>query len=179
MTSPLAVNDTATTTQGVAVVISVLTNDYDADGDTLTIQSFTQGASGSVSNNGNGTLTYAPNNGFSGADSFSYTITDGQGGTNSASVSVSVAAAGGTPYWTNLVVATEAFIRGGVNAATDPDEVGHELYHGEIQLTVARQLPQGLFPVRPCRAERGRQHAGRLHHRLPEIPTSKTSSFGR
>jgi hypothetical protein len=35
-----------------------------------------------------------------------------------------VAAAGGAPFWTNLVVATEAFIRGGVNAATDPDEVG-------------------------------------------------------
>ena len=122
--NPVAVNDTATTTQGVAVVIGVLANDYDADGDTLTIQSFTQGASGSVSNNGNGTLSYTPNSSFSGADSFSYTITDGHGGTSSASVSLSVNAAGGTPYWTNLVVATEAFIRGGANAATDPDEAG-------------------------------------------------------
>ena len=33
------------------------------------------------------------------------------------------ARSGGTPYWTNLLVTTEAFIRGGANAAADQDEV--------------------------------------------------------
>ena len=120
---PVAQNDSATTPQNTPVVVNVLTNDSDLDGGTLAIVSFTQGASGNVSNNGNGTLTYSPNLNFTGADSFNYTITDGQGGTNVATVNLTVTAVGGTPYWTNLLVATEAFVRGGANAALDQDEV--------------------------------------------------------
>ena len=121
--APIAVNDFATTTQNISVVVSVLANDSDVDGGTPAIVSFTQGASGSVSNNGNGTLTYSPNLNFTGSDNFNYTITDGQGGTNSATVNLTVNAVGSTPYWTNLLVTTEAFIRGGVNAANDQDEI--------------------------------------------------------
>jgi hypothetical protein len=122
--NPFAANDIAATTQGVAVVISVLTNDYDVDGDTLSIQSFTQATSGSVSNSGNGALTYTPVGSFYGPDSFSYTLADGHGGTATATVGVTVAPAPGLPgaVWTNLTVATEAFIRGGVNAPTNQDE---------------------------------------------------------
>ena len=124
---PVAVNDTASTTQNTPVVVSVLANDVVGDGGVISIVAFTQGANGSVSNNGNGTLTYSPNNGFSGIDSFGYTISDDQGGTNTASVSVSVNPPGGSPYWTNLLVSAEAFIRGGVNAPTNQDEIatGH------------------------------------------------------
>ena len=121
--APVAVNDSATTTQNTPVVVSVLSNDSDVDGGTVAITSFTQGASGSVSNNGNGTLTYSPTLNFTGSDGFNYTITDNQGGTNSASVSITVNPVGGTPYWTNLLVATEAFVRGGASAALDQDEI--------------------------------------------------------
>ena len=122
--APLAVNDSATTSQNTPVVISVLANDSDVDGGTLAITSFTPGTNGSVSSNGNGTLTYTPGFNFTGSDSFGYTITDGQGGTNSATVSLTVTvSAGGTPYWTNLLVSTEAFIRGGASAGADQDEV--------------------------------------------------------
>ena len=102
------------------MVISVLTNDYDGDGDTLTIESFTQGASGSVSNGGNGTLTYTPAGTFYGQDSFTYTVSDGQGGTAVGTVGVTVfeAPPGPGALWTNLTVTTEAFVRGGVNAAS-------------------------------------------------------------
>ena len=122
---PVAMNDTASTTQGVAVVISVLTNDYDGEGDTPTMESFTQGASGSVSNGGNGTLTYTPAGAFYGQDSFTYTISDGQGGTAVGTVGVTVfqAPPGPGAVWTNLTVTTEAFVRGGVNAASNQDEV--------------------------------------------------------
>ena len=123
--APVANNDSATTAQNNPVVIPVLANDADVDGGTLAITAFTQGTNGSVTNNGNGTLTYTPSFNFTGSDSFNYTITDGQGGTNSATVSLTVNAyAGGTPYWTNLLVATEAFVRGGASAAADQDEVG-------------------------------------------------------
>jgi len=123
--APSALNDTAATTQDVAVVINVLTNDSDPDGGTLSIQSFSQGANGSVSNNGNGTLTFTPKPGFSGLDNFTYTISDGQGGTGSATVNVTVAPAGGSSaqVWTNLPARAEAFVRGGANAAIDQDEI--------------------------------------------------------
>src|SRR5690606_7466468 len=93
--APVAADDTAGTAAGTAVTVSVLANDSDVDGDTLSVGSFTQGANGSVTDNGDGTLTYAPNAGFAGTDSFSYTATDGQGGTDTATVTVTVAADGG------------------------------------------------------------------------------------
>jgi hypothetical protein len=42
------------------------------------VSAFTQGANGAVSLNGDGTLTYTPNAGFSGSDSFEYTVSDGE-----------------------------------------------------------------------------------------------------
>lgn len=121
---PAAVPDSAITLSGVPVAIDVLSNDSDSDGGVLSLQSFTPGSSGSVSNNGNDTLTYWPNPGFTGGDSFSYTISDGQGGTADAIVTVTVnPSGGGTPYFTNLPLRAEANIRGGASAATDVDEI--------------------------------------------------------
>jgi len=73
---------------GQAVSIAVLANETDPDGDTLTVASATQGQHGSVEVNTNGTVTYTPAAGFTGADSFAYTISDGRGGTATASVAV-------------------------------------------------------------------------------------------
>ena len=87
---PIANNDSATTNEDTAVNISSLANDTDSNGDTLSIASFTQGANGTVTNNGDGTLTYAPNANFSGSDSFSYTISDGRGGSDTATVNVTI-----------------------------------------------------------------------------------------
>ncbi len=72
------------------VVIDVLANDTDEDdGDTLTIESTTQAANGTVVNNGD-VLTYIPNVGFIGTDTFTYTITDGVGGTDTATVTITI-----------------------------------------------------------------------------------------
>ncbi|WP_109314033.1 Ig-like domain-containing protein [Ruegeria sp. AU67] len=79
--APDAVDDGLATTQDVALAINVasdlLTNDSDDDGDPLNLTGFTQSTNGTVSDNGDGTLTYTPNAGFTGNDSFTYTITDG------------------------------------------------------------------------------------------------------
>ena len=88
---PLALDDSATTAQDTGVTIDVLANDSDPDGDTLTVQSVTQGSNGSVLSNG-GDVTYTPNAGFYGTDSFRYTISDGNGGTDNAVVTVTVVA---------------------------------------------------------------------------------------
>ena len=88
--APDAVDDTATVAEDSgANAIAVLTNDTDANGDTLTITAVTQGAHGSVANNGT-SASYTPNANYFGADSFTYTIDDGNGGTDTATVSVTV-----------------------------------------------------------------------------------------
>jgi hypothetical protein len=57
----------------------------------LTVTDVTQGANGSVSIALNGSdVTYTPNVGFSGTDSFTYIVSDGHGGTATASVLVTV-----------------------------------------------------------------------------------------
>ena len=86
---PVANADTATTKQDVPVNITVLANDTDADKDTLSIIVFVQPEHGKVTQNGQ-ILVYTPASGYSGSDSFTYTISDGHGGTATAKVSVTV-----------------------------------------------------------------------------------------
>lgn len=87
---PDAQGDSATTEAGRSVRIAVLANDSDPDGDTLTVTAVSQPANGSSANNPDGSVTYTPDDGFVGNDSFSYSISDGQGGTDSAGVTVTV-----------------------------------------------------------------------------------------
>ena len=91
--TPHAVSDSALTTAGTAVSVPVLVNDSDPDGDTLSIQSHSTGAYGSVAVDGSSKLLYTPTAGYQGTDSFSYTISDGKGLTATASVNVTVNAA--------------------------------------------------------------------------------------
>jgi hypothetical protein len=86
---PVAINDTYITTLNTPVTIPVLDNDFDPDGDTLTVVSATNGTYGSVVYNASN-VTYTPALSFTGADSFTYTISDGKGGTAAATVTVTV-----------------------------------------------------------------------------------------
>ena len=88
--APVAGDDGAATDQDAPVVVTVLGNDGDADGDTLTVTGVTQGAGGTVVVNPDGTLTYTPSGGFTGADAFTYTLSDGRGGTDTGTVAVTV-----------------------------------------------------------------------------------------
>ena len=88
-TNPVANSDSATTEYETAVTIDVLKNDTDADGDALTIKSTTNPSHGTAKIE-NGKVKYTPNDGFSGDDSFNYTISDGNGGEASAKVNVTV-----------------------------------------------------------------------------------------
>jgi len=74
---PSPVDDVVTTTPGTPVTISVLANDTDLDGDTLTLVGVGPAQDGTAVNNGNGTVTYTPNAGFCGDDTFTYTVSDG------------------------------------------------------------------------------------------------------
>ena len=87
---PVAVDDTPSTDEDTSVDINVLANDTDLDGDTLTVDSFTQPGNGTVTENTDGTLKYTPDADYNGTDSFTYTVSDGQGGTDTATVTVTV-----------------------------------------------------------------------------------------
>jgi outer membrane protein OmpA-like peptidoglycan-associated protein len=75
-----------------ANAIDVLANDRDPDGNALSIASVSQPAHGTATISG-GKVLYTPAAGYSGADSFTYTVTDGYCGTKSATVSLTVTAA--------------------------------------------------------------------------------------
>ena len=87
--APVAVNDTLTTSQDVSGTINAVNNDTDVDLDTLFVSAVSTATSGSTSFTG-GTVTYTPNTGFVGTDSFTYTVSDGDGGTDTGTVSVNV-----------------------------------------------------------------------------------------
>ncbi len=90
--APVAKADKASTEAGKAVVLDVLANDTDVDGDTLSIASVTQGKNGgTVVKNADGTVTYTPKAGFSGTDTFTYVADDGNGGKKTATATVTVA----------------------------------------------------------------------------------------
>ena len=89
--APVAMDDEADTNEGESVMIDVLANDSDADGDSLTITDATDGNNGTVNVATDGSsVTYMPNTGFDGEDQFMYTVSDGQGGTDTAAVMVDV-----------------------------------------------------------------------------------------
>jgi VCBS repeat-containing protein len=88
--APIANNDSASTARNTPTTINVLSNDSDTEGNTLSVTAVGAAANGTAVRNNNGTITYTPNTGFTGSDSFSYTLSDGSA-TASATVTVTVA----------------------------------------------------------------------------------------
>lgn len=86
---PIAQDDAVATTVGQAVSINVTGNDSDADGDTLNITSITQPSNGTATIE-NGQVVYVPARGFTGTDTLTYTITDGNNHIQTATISVTV-----------------------------------------------------------------------------------------
>ena len=86
---PTANDDSAATSIEQSILIDVLANDTDAEGDALVVQSIgqpTRGIASLVANN----IRYDPEAGFSGVDSFTYTISDPTGLTSTATAMVTV-----------------------------------------------------------------------------------------
>ena len=94
MADPVATNDLASAEAGADVIVDVLGNDSDADGDTLTVAILAGPENGTATTNPDNTVTYTPNAGFAGVDSFEYEISDGQGGISTAIATVDVTAVG-------------------------------------------------------------------------------------
>jgi len=88
---PVAADDTVSTVEEQSVTVSVLNNDSDPEGDSLSVTEVTQGVNGSVAIEPDGlNVTYTPDAWFIGTDNFNYTIDDGNRGTASATVTILV-----------------------------------------------------------------------------------------
>ncbi|WP_027346452.1 cadherin-like domain-containing protein [Hamadaea tsunoensis] len=136
--APAARPDTATTATGTAVDVPVLANDTDDDGDPTALLSTTMPAHGTASITGDDTIRYIPAPGFTGTDSFSYTITDGRGAVASATVTVTVGAAG--PDVT--ITAVRCFLGG------PPPADGKTQIIISVDATIVGTFPPGSGPLR-------------------------------
>ncbi len=98
-TAPTAVDDATTTAEGTAVDIDVVANDTDLEGDTLQVTSVTMPSNGTavIKSGSATTITYTPNAGFHGSDSFTYVASDGNGDTDTGTVTVTVTAVDDEP----------------------------------------------------------------------------------
>ena len=94
---PDAQDDTASVLENGSVVITVLSNDTDVDGDTLTISAFDALTPLGGTVTCTDTCLYTPPANIFGADSFGYTISDGHGGTDSAAVAISIGSSNQAP----------------------------------------------------------------------------------
>ena len=99
--APVAVDEFFSTFEFNGVLVSqpgVLANDFDEDGDAFIAQVVSQPQNGDLIFNADGSLTYIPNVGFFGTDTFEYLVSDGLLNSNVATVSIEtiIAPSGGS-----------------------------------------------------------------------------------
>jgi hypothetical protein len=134
-TPPVANNEsgfvTAPNTAMTLSATTLLANDSDPDGDTLTLTGVSNPSNGTVSFNAqNNTVTFTPNSGYSGPANFTYTISDGHGNSASAQVNLEVA----NSLWGNSNTPT-------VVSASDPSAI-------EVGVKFTASSPAAIYGIR-------------------------------
>jgi hypothetical protein len=104
----VATDDLAEVITGNGVVIPVLANDMAAGGGALQIIAVSTPGHGAVNVLPDQTIRYVPQSGFTGIDSFNYTVVDGLDGSASATVTVKVMANNSPPVAGNDTFTIEA-----------------------------------------------------------------------
>ena len=140
---PVAMNDVATTDENTSVLIEVLTNDTDPEGDAIAIVQVGNPSNGTVSASGTGIL-YQPNDGFTGTDEFTYTITDGFGNTATATVTITIVEEG------NIVVAQNDMAETLVNQPVEIAILTNDVFNpdaGTPNITFSDMPPNGTVTV--------------------------------
>ncbi len=88
---------------------SLLSNDNDVDGDTLTVNTspIAGVSNGNLTLNADGSFTYIPSSDFNGTDNFSYQVSDGQGGSAQATVSLTIQAVNDAPVASDQIFSVD------------------------------------------------------------------------
>ena len=136
--APIAGHDTATAAEDGRVVIAVLPNDTDPDGDTLTVALRDTPRHGRVTVQPDKTLGYTPRSDFNGKDIFTYTASDGRL-RNEATVTVTVNPVNDQPKFPTT--STTRTIADGAEAGSP---VGHPVTATDVD---GDPLEYGLFEI--------------------------------
>ena len=146
--APVAADDMGVTDEDTSLdtaTSTLLANDTDVDGPSLTVTSVGDAVHGTVSLVG-ATVTFVPDANYNGAASFGYTVSDGSL-TSSATVHVTVGAVNGAPVATDDVAETDEdttlVLSEATLVANDTDEEGQPLsvasvgsaVHGTVMLS--------------------------------------------
>ena len=128
---PQANDDLISTNEDTDAVFGVLANDTDVDNDNLDVFEFTAPANGALVENDDNTFTYTPNLNFNGADSFTYTLSDGNGGSDTASVNISVNPVNDPPVASagpdqEVLVSDTVTLNGGGSTDVDGDNLTYQ-----------------------------------------------------
>ena len=95
---PIATDDVVSTRTNTAVNLDPTDNDVDPDGDPLAVEDIvTQPLHGTARLENDGTVTYTPDNGYVGTDTFEVSVADGQGGFDESTVTVVVSSDANRP----------------------------------------------------------------------------------
>ncbi|MEX7471267.1 Ig-like domain-containing protein, partial [Mycobacterium adipatum] len=151
--APVAVGDAVSTDEDTPLTGNVLTNDLDADGDTLTATLVDGPTNGTLALNPDGTFTYTPDTNFNGTDSFTYTATDGTATSSVATVSITVNPVNDAPVAVSDAVSTDedTVLTGNVltnDSDTDGDTLTATLVDGPTNGTLTLN-PDGSFTYTP------------------------------
>ena len=123
----IARDDVATTAEDMPVVLNLLANDSDPDGDALNIVELGTVENGDLLPNVDGTVTFSPDADFNGTVSFDYTISDGQA-QSTATATIEVTPVNDHPVATSDVAETEGTDPVNIDAlANDSDIDGDPL----------------------------------------------------
>ncbi len=87
---PVALDDEVSTDPSTPVLVVVLANDFDPDGDPLLVELISAPLNGAAVLNTDGSVTFTPNTGFEGCDSFLYRICDPGGLCDTAQVLICI-----------------------------------------------------------------------------------------
>lgn len=98
--APVAVSELISGTEDTAITLSpasLLANDSDVDGDTLSISAVANATGGTVAIDGSGNVVFTPTPDYNGAATFDYAVSDGQGGVTWATAAIALAAVNDAP----------------------------------------------------------------------------------
>jgi subtilisin family serine protease len=121
--APVAADDAVTTDEDTPVDVAVLANDTDPNGDALSVTAATDPAHGTTSVQPDGTVRYAPDPDYAGADAFDYTVDDGTANTDTGSVAVTVRAVNDDPTAVDDVLVTISDAAGSVAVLANDSDV--------------------------------------------------------
>ena len=194
--APVAAVDTASTNEDTALTLApatLLANDSDVDGDTLTIASVQGAVNGTVALVG-GNVVFTPAANYNGPASFTYTVVDGNGGSSTATVNLSINAVGDAAVISSgagsvtedVGVVGGNITTGGTLTVSDADS-GEASVHGSDQRlvpTAASRWPPTASgptplptPTRPSRRSALATHSPRpSRSRRPTAPLRRSSS---